>query len=135
VKRSHKAFLSIAALASVAQVGAAAFAIENPATLISFRNAFRLEPRLPVVVVDSTTPPPPALKLVGLTTLGGKRALLMGAISSRPGESAKGTFFVLGESQREGEIEVITIDENHCVVTVEAFGRVIALAFDTNDGT
>lgn len=116
--------LSLGALtcpATAAEAGA------SPYQVIVERNAFALKPREATVVAEP--PPPPAkITLTGITTLlGNKRALLSVAVPGKPNEN-----FMLTEGQREGEIEVIEIDEKAGQVRVRNHGVEQSLNFQAH---
>src|SRR5437016_4718743 len=85
---------------------------ENPYQGIVDRNVFGLKP-----VTQITKPPEkpidaPKITLTGITTIFGNRRVLMNvAMPAKAGEPAKQQSFILAEGQREGEIEVLEIDE------------------------
>ena len=64
------------------------------------------------------------------TILGNKRALLKMTPPAKPGEPAKEQSFTLGEGQREGDIEVLEINENAGTVKVNDYGTITTLDFD-----
>lgn len=111
-------------LAAVAARGAGA----GPYRGIVDRNVFALKP--PATNVVDTTPPPPPLKitLTGITTmLGNKRALMAVAVPNKQPET-----YMLTEGQRQGEIEVLEIDEKAGVVKVKNHGIPQSLDFKTD---
>jgi len=95
------------------------------------RNLFGLRP--PQLATNE--PPPPQLTkilLTGITTiLGDKRALMKTLMpAGKPGEQAKEQSLILSEGQREGEIEVLAIDEHAGSVKVDNSGTIMTLTFD-----
>ena len=103
----------------------------NPYQGIVDRNVFGLKPPPPPPDPESTKPPPPKVFLTGITTiLGNRRALLKMTPPAKPGEPAKEQSFTLGEGQREGEIEVLEINEKVGTVKVNNYGTVTTLDFD-----
>jgi hypothetical protein len=107
---------------------------DNPYQSIIDRNVFALKP-----------PPPPAdpaeankgqvlkITLTGITTiLGNKRVLMKTAPPpGKPGEPPKTEqSYILTEGQREGEIEVIEIDDKAGSVKVNNAGTVQTLTFE-----
>jgi hypothetical protein len=136
MKHGHKTVVClVGGLALLGQVGArAADSEDNPySDTIVTRNIFSLKPppALPAVT-EPVKPPPPKLWLTGITTiLGNKRALLKGNFAAKAGEPAKDQSFMLCVGEREGEIEVIEIDEKKGIVTVDDFGQVINLTFES----
>lgn len=98
---------------------------------ISERNAFGLKPPAqPRIEVKA--PPLPKLILTGITTiLGDKRALMKAEPpGAKAGDHSKELSLILTEGQREGDIEVLQIDENAGSVKVNNSGTVMTLTFD-----
>jgi hypothetical protein len=103
----------------------------NPYQGIVDRNVFGLKPPPPPPDPESNKPPPPKIFLTGITTiLGNKRALLKTTPPAKPGEPAKEQSFTLGEGQREGDIEVLEINEKAGTVKVNDYGTITTLDFD-----
>jgi hypothetical protein len=103
----------------------------NPYQGIVDRNVFGLKSPPPPPDPEANKPPPPKIFLTGITTiLGNKRALLKTTPPAKPGEPAKEQSFTLGEGQREGEIEVLEINEKACTVKVNDYGTITTLDFD-----
>jgi hypothetical protein len=98
---------------------------------ISERNAFGLRPP-PAITQDKPAPQLPRIILTGITTiLGNKRALMKTQpTAAKPGEQAKENSFILTEGQREGDIEVLQIDENAGSVKVNHSGTLMTLTFE-----
>jgi hypothetical protein len=95
------------------------------------RNLFGLHaPQLP------TNEPPalqlPKILLTGITTILGDKRALMRALPSggKPGDTGKEQSLILGEGQREGNIEVLAIDERAGSVKVNNSGTVMTLTFE-----
>ena len=115
--------LSLGAPALVAETAG------HPYLGIAGSNVFRLQ---------APTPTPPPLqpvpltraKLVGITTLGDKRALLNGSLPANPPEPAKEVSCILAVGQRDGPIEVLEIDEVAGTVKVNNSGTVMVLTFE-----
>jgi hypothetical protein len=95
------------------------------------RNLFGLKPPEPMKEI-STPPQVPKIILTGITTiLGNKRALMKTQPQpGKPGEQAKELSLILTEGQREGEIEVLQIDETAGSVKVNNSGTVMTLTFE-----
>lgn len=118
-------------LLSVPAVHAAA---SNPYGGIVDRNVFSLKPA-PLVDPTPAAPPTPPVKLTlnGITTiLGNKRALLHAQIPPRPPEPAKEENYMLTEGQRDGGVEVLSIDERAGIVKVNNNGLTETLNFVNN---
>jgi hypothetical protein len=95
------------------------------------RNVFNLRP--PPTPADNTPPPvpPPRITLTGITTiLGNKRALMKALEPPKPPEPAREVSYILAEGQRDGDIEVIAIDERAGSVKVNNHGTIQELSFD-----
>jgi hypothetical protein len=101
----------------------------HPYLGIAGSNVFRLK---------APQPPPPPLqsvpltraKLVGITTLGDKRALLKVYLPANPPEPAKEISCILAAGQRDGPIEVLEIDEVAGTVKVNNSDTVMVLTFE-----
>ena len=102
---------------------ASAFAV-TPYEAIVGRNVFGLKPPTPVTnVVETPTVPAPKIRLQGLTTILGRRQVLFKAmLPAKPGEPAREQASVLSEGQREGEIEVLEINEITGTVKFNNYG-------------
>jgi len=95
------------------------------------RNAFGLKPP-PKPEVNAPPPQVPKIVLTGITTvLGNKRALMkLQPAAGKPAEAGKDNSLILTEGQREGDIEVIEIDEIAGSVKVNNSGTVMILTFE-----
>lgn len=85
---------------------------DSPYQGIVDRNVFNLKP--PPNPEDNLPPkePPPKIILTGFTTiLGDKRVLFKVQVPPRPANQAKEESYILTEGQRDGDIEVLEIDE------------------------
>jgi hypothetical protein len=113
-------------LASSAQ--AAAVDDANPyAGTITNRNVFSLKdpppPPKPEDLIKKD--PPPKILLQGLTTILGRRQVLFKVLMpAKPGQPAKEESFVSAEGERNGEIEVLEIDEVAGVVKFNNHGTI-----------
>jgi len=108
---------------------------DNPYQAIVDRNVFALKPPPPPVKVDpeANKPPPPPITLTGITTiLGSKRVFLSVNMPPKPPEQGKVQSFMLSEGQRDGDIEVLEIDEKNGIVKVNEFGSVTNLTWEKN---
>jgi hypothetical protein len=95
------------------------------------RNLFGLKSPPPPPSLESTKPPPPKVWLTGITTiLGNKRALLKMTLPAKLGEPAREQSFALGEGERDGDIEVLEINEKVRTVKIEDYGTIMTLDFD-----
>ncbi|HLP75413.1 MAG TPA: hypothetical protein VK327_00725 [Candidatus Paceibacterota bacterium] len=107
----------------------AASSATGPYQTIMERNVFGLKP--PADPKDNLPPPPPPSKVVlsGITTLlGNKRALVSVALPGKPQPEN----YILTEGQREGDIEVLQIDEKAGLVKITNRGIEQTLDFKTD---
>jgi hypothetical protein len=104
----------------------------NPYQGIVDRNVFGLRPPPPPPSNEPVRPPPPAIALTGITTILGKKLAFMNVqVPPKPGDQAKGgpQSFMLGIGEREGEIEVLEIDEKGGMVKVNDYGVITNVPF------
>lgn len=94
---------------------------DNPYAAIVGRNAFALKP--PPRPEDINKPPPPVtseIKLQGISTILGRKQVIMKVKTpARAPEPAKDQSIMLGEGEREGEIEVLEINAVEGVVRLK----------------
>src|SRR5438128_358481 len=91
------------------------------------RNVFGLKD--PPAAITEPTPgpatPKPKVILTGITTiLGDARALLKVQFPARPGQPANEQSYILTEGQKEGDLEVLRINDLDGTVEVNNFGSV-----------
>lgn len=92
------------------------------------RNVFSLMPPSPARIVDPPPLPPPRITLQGVTTMLGRRQVLFKVqMPPKPGEPTRESFYVRSEGEREGEIEVLEIDERAGTVKFKNHGIVVIL--------
>ncbi len=104
----------------------------NPYQGIVDRNIFGLRPPPPPASNEPAKPPPPAVTLTGITTILGKKLAFMNVqIPPKPGEQAKQgpQSMMLGVGEREGEIEVLDIDEKGGIVKLNDYGVITNVPF------
>jgi len=104
----------------------------NPYQGIVDRNVFGLRPPPPPPSNEPVRPPPPAVSLTGITTILGKKLAFMNVqVPPKPGEQAKAgpQSFMLGVGEREGEIEVLDIDEKGGIVKLNDYGVITNVPF------
>jgi len=108
------AFFLLAILCAwlVSPPSALALTDANPYSAIVGRNTFALKPPAPPAGPLTTPPaPPPNISLQGISTiLGRAQALLKVKIAPKPPEPAKEQSLVMDVGQREGDVEVLSID-------------------------
>jgi hypothetical protein len=103
----------------------------NPYRAIVDRNVFGLKSPPPPPDPEANKPPPPKITPTGITTIfGNKRALFKVQMPARPPEPAKEQSFILTEGQREGQIEVLEIDEKLGSIKFNNFGTVVTLTLE-----
>ena len=101
---------------------------ENPYQGIVDRNVFGLKPPPPPPSPEEKKVDLPPITLTGITTiLGNKRALMN---LQRPGKPVQS--FILSEGQRDGDIEVLEIDEKAGSVKISQSGTIVPLSFEKN---
>ena len=100
----------------------------NPYQGIVDRNVFGLKPPPPPGKPEEKKIDLPPITLTGITTiLGNKRALMNLQPPGKPVQS-----FILAEGQRDGELEVLEIDEKAGSVKVSQSGTIVPLTFEKN---
>ena len=109
------------ALSAGAQADTIASA-DNPYTPIVTRNIFGLNA---IQATETTSDPPPKITLNGIMSIYGKAQVLFKvAGTGKPGQPAKDQSYILSESQRQDDIEVMRIDDQANVVTFNNHGTV-----------
>jgi hypothetical protein len=127
--------LVLAAGAIAADTADTPDASSNPYQGIVDRNVFALKPPPPPPDPESIKPPTPKFALTGITTiLGNKRALFKSdPTPGKPGQpAAKEESYMLKEGQRQGDVEVVSIDEIAGIVKVTWAGTPVTLDFTNN---
>jgi hypothetical protein len=105
----------------------------TPYQEIVVRNVFALTNPPPPPDPAATKPPPPKITLTGITTILGKpRALMKVLIPAKPGTKQEEQSFILAVGQRDGDIEVLEIDDKAGIVKVNDFGTITNLSFENN---
>lgn len=101
----------------------------NPYSAIVGRNTFALKPPPPPAApVAPPAAPPPNVSLQGISTiLGRSQALLKVKIAPKPPEPAKEQSFVMDVGQREGDVEVLSIDPATGTVNLSNQGAPLTL--------
>src|SRR6266849_5834921 len=104
---------------------------DNPYQGIVERNFFGLKPPPPPPSNEPPKPPAPKITLTGITTiLGSKQALLTVQLPPKPGEPAKQEPLILSEGERQGEVEVLEIDDVAYTIKVNDYGEVMTIALE-----
>ena len=103
----------------------------SPYQAILVRNVFGLRPAPTAPPPEVKTPDAPKITPTGITTiLGNKRALFKVQHPARPPEPAKEQSYILAEGQREGQIEVVAIDEKTGSIKFNNYGKEITLTLE-----
>ncbi|HEY5912089.1 MAG TPA: hypothetical protein VJA21_15910, partial [Verrucomicrobiae bacterium] len=122
-------------LALCLAAGGAPEGSNNPYEDIITRNVFALKPPPPPPSPEDTKPPPSKIILTGITTVPEKLALMKTAATpgTKPGEKPTAErFYTLRIGERDGEIEVVGIDEKAGSVKVLNAGQEELLTFEKN---
>ena len=107
----------------------------DPYQAIVDRNVFNLRTNDPAGDKgnEPPKPPPPKITLTGISTiLGRKLALMKVMVPAKPGEPGHEESYMLSEGQRDGDVEVLKIDEVAGTVKVDNQGIVQILDFINN---
>jgi hypothetical protein len=94
-----------------------------PYAEISQRNAFRLHPIEPLQAMPRAEPLPKVMPTGITTLLERKIALLKVEWPARPGEAARTQSLILGEGERDGEVEMIEINADARTMKVRISGQ------------
>ena len=108
---------------------------DQPYSAIWTRNVFDLTPKPPLVDPHKNeAPPPPNVKLIGIYTLFGKRAVLtLQEPGAKPGQPpSKEESYTMTEGERRGGLEVLEIDPKGRTVKVQNEGNISTIAIETN---
>lgn len=104
---------------------------EGPYHRIIERNAFSLKPAPKPEDFKPPAEPPPKITLTGITTiLGSKQALMKVQVPPKKPDPAKEMSYIIEEGHRDGEIEVLVIDEKAGAVKVNNHGTIQDLNFE-----
>jgi hypothetical protein len=105
----------------------------NPYQEIVDRNVFGLKPPPPPPDPEANKPPPPKVVLTGIMTIfGNKRALMKTTPTGKPGEPPKEVSYIIAEGTRDGDLEVLAIDEKAGTVKINYAGVASTLNFEQN---
>jgi hypothetical protein len=106
----------------------------NPYSAIAGRNVFSLRP-LPVNIATNSVPPTPAsgIELQGFSTiLGRPQVLLKVKVPPKPPEPAKDKALVMDVGQRDGDVEVVSMDAYAGTVNLKNQGNLVSLNLKDN---
>ncbi len=135
MKTGEKALACLLSGAVLCGGSAMAVPADNPYQGIVERNVFGLKPPPPPPdPAEANKPQPANITLTGITTiLGNKRVLMKTAPKpGKPGEAPKEMSYILTEGQRDGDIEVLSIDEVAGAVKIRNAGEEMTLTFEKN---
>ena len=98
----------------------------NPYQGIVERNVFALKPPPDPSTLQPAEPEPQKIIPQGITSMFGRQQVLFKTLmpGDKPGAPAQETAMVLSVGQREGEIEVLAIDESTGTITFKNHGKV-----------
>jgi len=104
---------------------------DNPYQGIVGRNLFDLRTPPPAPDPESLKPPPPKFSLTCIATISGNKLAMLKTTPppAKPGEAAKEQSYMLKEGQREGEVEVLHIDEVAGTVKVK-YANTVEMTLD-----
>jgi hypothetical protein len=101
--------------------------------VIAPRNIFGLKPEPQAVAPPPVTAPQARIILSGISTITGyKLALLKVQAPAKPGEAPREQSLMLTEGQRDGDVQVLQIDEKNGRVKVNNSGTITTLTFEKN---
>jgi hypothetical protein len=102
----------------------------NPYQTIVDRNVFSLKPPPPPPGPEENKPKPVKITLTGITTILGNKRVLMKAPAppGKPGETPKPEIsYILTEGQRDGDVEVLEINDKTGDVKLNNAGTIVTL--------
>lgn len=109
---------------------------DNPYSVVVERNIFNLQP-IPTNPPVEAKPPEPPSKIIpnGIMTIFGKLQVLFKVQNpAKAGQPAKEQSYVMGEGERQDEIEVKKIDEKNATITFDNHGIVQTLELVKSTG-
>ncbi len=105
----------------------------NPYSGIVDRNVFGLKPPPPPAPPPEQPKPPVNITLTGITTLSGKKKCFITVLAApKPGSPAAPESMMLSEGQRQGDIEIVSIDEKAGSVNLKQGESAETISFDKN---
>ena len=97
------------------------------------RNAFRLNPPPPPVSTEPPKPPPPKISATGIASIFGRVVGLLKVMeSAQPGVPPQEQSYILAVGERQGEVEVLAINEQAATIKVNNYGTEMLLTLKTN---
>ena len=104
----------------------------NPYQGVIVRNVFALKPPPDPSSLKPAEPEPPKITPQGIMSMFGRQQVLFKTMmpGSKPGEPPRETAMVLTVGQREGEIEVVAIDESTGTITFNNHGKPQTLSLE-----
>lgn len=110
-----------------------AISSQNPYEAIAGRNVFALKPPPPPAAVALPPVAPSGIELQGISTiLGRPQVLLKIKTPPRPPEPAKDKSVVLDVGQREGDVEILAIDNANGIIKLKNQGNELTLNMKDN---
>ncbi|MEK7707888.1 MAG: hypothetical protein AAB380_07820, partial [Verrucomicrobiota bacterium] len=99
---------------------------------VVIRNVFAIKPPPVLSSVKPAEPEPPKITPQGIMSVIGRQQVLFKTMmpGSKPGEPPRETAMVLSVGQREGEIEVVAIDESAGTITFNNHGKPQTLSLE-----
>jgi len=132
MKRHGKMLICLTAglVSSLSARAVTAGAQGNPYQGVVIRNVFAIKP--PPNIKKLAEPEPPKIIPQGIMSMFSRQQVLFKTMmpGSKPGEPPKETAMVLTVGQREGEIEVVAIDESSGTITFNNHGKVQTLSLE-----
>lgn len=129
----HGVVMALGAFIPLCALSSGAASADNPYDGIVARNVFALKPPPAPATIEEAKPPPPKIFLTGITTILGKKQALLKSPPppAKPGQPPPTELsYILTEGQREGDIEVVAIDEKAGTVKVLNSGTLFVLNFE-----
>jgi len=104
----------------------------NPYQGVVERNVFAIKPPPDPSSLKPAEPEPPKITPQGIMSMFGRQQVLFKTVmpGTKPGEPPKETAMVLSVGQREGEIEVVAVDESTGTITFNNHGKLQTLSLE-----
>jgi hypothetical protein len=129
VKRAQVMLICLAGGLSFLPVARAVPADDNPFRGIIDRNAFNLAPLPPPPDPAASNPPPSNIKLTGIVKIFDKKEAMLLVQDPGPGQKTPESY-ILGEGERQEQVEVLEIDEQAGSVKLKNAGVLATLTFE-----